>query len=105
MRCARNARDHPQCRRYFGVTVTVTLKIGGQSLVADLDDRALTAIAERAGELVAARYFSRAALATHYGVSERTIRTWRERGLPGVRCGREVMYPVAECDAWIRRQA
>lgn len=60
-------------------------------------------VAERAAELVAARprFLSKAALAAHYGVSVRTIRTWRERGLPGYRVGREVMYPVDECDRWI----
>ena len=65
------------------------------------------AIADRAAELVSVRprFLSKPALAAHYGVSERTIRTWRERGLPGVRCGREVMYPVEECDRWIERQA
>ncbi len=65
------------------------------------------AIAERAAELVATRprFLSKTALAAHYGVSERTIRTWRERGLPGVRCGREVMYEIDACDRWIEAQA
>ena len=60
-------------------------------------------IAERAAELVAARpqFLSKHALAERYGVGERTIRTWRERGLPGYRVGREVMYPLDECDRWI----
>ena len=64
-------------------------------------------IAELAAGLVAARprFLSKTALAAHYGISERTIRTWRERGLPGIRVGREVMYPLDECDRWIERQA
>lgn len=62
----------------------------------------LDAIAERAAERASRpRFLSRRALAARYGVAERTIRTWRERGLPGIRVGREVMYPVDECDRWI----
>lgn len=47
------------------------------------------------------RYLSKSALAERYGVGQRTIRTWREKGLPGVRVGREVMYDVEACDRWI----
>lgn len=47
------------------------------------------------------RYLSKRALAEQYGVNERTIKTWREKGLPGVRVGREVMYDVDACDRWI----
>lgn len=50
------------------------------------------------------RFLSRTALAARYGVGDRTVRTWRERGLPGIRVGREVMYDVDECDRWIERQ-
>jgi hypothetical protein len=66
---------------------------------ADLIER----IADRVVELLAPRqrFLSKPALAMHYGVSERTIRTWRERGLPGVRVGREVMYDVDVTDRWI----
>jgi hypothetical protein len=74
-----------------------------ETLVVELPDALVATIAARAAELVAnrPRFLSKSALAAHYGVSERTIRTWRERGLPGVRVGREVMYPVDECDRWI----
>lgn len=65
-------------------------------------DTLVQQVAERAAELLRMpRFLSKRSLAAHYGVSERTIRTWRERGLPGVRCGREVMYEVAVCDRWI----
>ena len=47
------------------------------------------------------RFLSKAALAEHYGVSERTVRTWREKGLPGIRVGREVMFEVEAVDRWI----
>jgi excisionase family DNA binding protein len=59
-------------------------------------------IEERLQEQTAAsRFLSKSALAEHYGVSERTVRTWREKGLPGVRVGREVLYEVAAVDRWI----
>jgi hypothetical protein len=66
-----------------------------------LPDEIIEAIAARAAELVDARrrFLSKAALAAHYGVSERTVRTWREKGLPGVRVGREVMYEIDAVDA------
>jgi hypothetical protein len=71
-------------------------------LALEIPDALVEQVAERAAELVRMpRYLSKRAIAAHYGVSERTIRTWRERGLPGIRCGREVMYPVDECDRWI----
>jgi hypothetical protein len=74
-----------------------------EPLALTVPEEFLERIAIRAAELAAARprFLSKTALAAHYGVAERTIRTWRERGLPGVRCGREVMYPVDECDRWI----
>jgi hypothetical protein len=70
-------------------------------------DELVERIAERAAELLAEspRYLSRAALASRYGVSERRIRTWRERGLPGIRCGKTVMFRVEDCDRWIETQA
>jgi phage terminase Nu1 subunit (DNA packaging protein) len=47
---------------------------------------------------------SRSLLAKHYGVEERTIKTWREKGLPGVRVGKVVMFDVEQCDSWIEGQ-
>lgn len=68
-----------------------------------LSEEVIEAIASRAAELIDTRrrYLSKSALAEHYGVTERTIRTWREKGLPGVRVGREVMYEIAVADRWI----
>jgi len=51
------------------------------------------------------RYLSKAALAERYGVAARTVKTWREKGLPGVHVGREVMFDVAACDRWIESHA
>ena len=64
-------------------------------------------IAQRAAALleVEPRFLSKTAIAERYGVSERTIRTWREKGCPGVRVGREVMYEVAAVDRWIESHA
>jgi hypothetical protein len=74
-----------------------------ETLLIEIPDALVATIAARAAELVATRpvFLSKGALAAHYGVSQRTIRTWREHGLPGVRVGREVMYPLDECDRWI----
>ena len=73
------------------------------NLALTLPPELIEALAERAAELVDTRrrFLSKPALAEHYGVNERTIRTWREKGLPGHRCGREVMYEVAAVDRWI----
>jgi hypothetical protein len=72
-------------------------------------DDFIAALAERVGTHVPAqlerRFLSKRAVAEHYGISERTIKTWRERGLPGVRVGREVMYDVEACDRWIESHA
>ena len=69
-----------------------------------LPDELLSEIASRVMaqlERPRARFLSKPALADHYGVSARTIKTWREKGLPGVRVGREVMFDVGDCDRWI----
>lgn len=73
------------------------------NLALTLPPEMIEAIATQAAELVDTRrrFLSKPALAAHYGVSERTIRTWREKGLPGRRCGREVMYEIAAVDRWI----
>jgi hypothetical protein len=33
------------------------------------------------------------------------VRTWREKGMPGIRVGREVMYEVEAVDRWIESNA
>lgn len=60
-------------------------------------------LAQRAAEIARdeRRFLAKKALAERYGVAERTVKTWREKGLPGVRVGREVMYDVRACDHWI----
>ena len=51
------------------------------------------------------RYVSKAKLAERLGVNERTVKTWRSKGLPGVKVGREVMYEIAEVERWIEEQS
>jgi phage terminase Nu1 subunit (DNA packaging protein) len=79
------------------------------SFALPLSDDFIAALAERVKAHVPdqpeRRFLSKKALAEHYGVSERTIKTFREKGLPGVRVGREVLYDVAACDRWIESHA
>jgi hypothetical protein len=74
-----------------------------------LSDEFVAALAERVRALEPdqpqRRFLSKRALAEHYGISERTVKTFREKGLPGVRVGREVLYDVAACDRWIESHA
>jgi hypothetical protein len=44
---------------------------------------------------------SKTALAEYWGVKARTIETYRAKGMPGYRVGREVLYDVAECEQWV----
>ena len=112
-----DGRDAGGCRGLEGVrrgACSASGQAGGVAAVSGLDSffgpEVVAALERLVSERVAAelaeqrpRFLSRAALAVRYGVGERTVRTWRERGLPGVRVGREVMYPVDECDRWIER--
>jgi excisionase family DNA binding protein len=63
-------------------------------------------LARRAAELLRSRrrFLSKEALADHLGVSTRTIKSWRERGLPGRKVGRTVMFELSEVEAWIDRE-
>jgi predicted DNA-binding transcriptional regulator AlpA len=72
-------------------------------LVLPFSDELIEAVARRAAELATchARFLSKSALAAHLGVSTRTIKTWRERGLPGRKIGREVMFDLSEVERWI----
>jgi ribosome-binding protein aMBF1 (putative translation factor) len=72
-----------------------------QALLDEIVERVLTRV-QQAPER---RYLSKSGLADRYGVAERTVKTWREKGLPGVRVGREVMYEVDACDRWIESHA
>jgi hypothetical protein len=60
---------------------------------------------EKVAEHLRPGLISKRALAARLGVEPRTIKTWREKGLPGYRVGREVMYDVREAERWIERRA
>lgn len=60
---------------------------------------------EVASQLQPRRFLSKEALAEHLGVSPRTIKTWRAKGLPGCRVGREIMFDVDEVNRWIEWHA
>jgi len=49
------------------------------------------------------RFISKDKLACLLGVQPRTIKTWRAKGLPGIRVGREVMFEIAAVERWIER--
>jgi phage terminase Nu1 subunit (DNA packaging protein) len=74
-----------------------------------LPDDFVAALADRVRALVPdqpeRRFLSKRALAEHYGVAERTTKTWRERGCPAHRVGRVLMFDVAEVDRWIESHA
>lgn len=76
---------------------SLTLAVPIDHLVEQLLERVL----ERLLAEPERRFLSKVALAERYGVSARTVKTWREKGLPGVRVGREVMFDTAVCDRWI----
>jgi len=74
-----------------------------QDIQLALPDSAIDAIAESVAQLINTRrrFLSKTALAAQLGVTPRTIKTWREHGLPGRRVGREVMFDLAEVERWI----
>jgi len=49
---------------------------------------------------------TKAEIAAHFGVSERTISRWMQRGMPFEKPfeGGSVRFLLVECDAWFRRR-
>lgn len=43
-------------------------------------------------------------VARHFGVSERTVRRWRERGAPSRRLGGSRRYRISQLDQWLLEQ-
>ncbi len=42
--------------------------------------------------------------ARRHSISERTVDYWRERGMPCLLVSRrKCLFPVADCDEWVRR--
>jgi hypothetical protein len=50
------------------------------------------------------RLLSKSALAEHYGVAPRTVKTWREKGCPALRVGRVLMFEIEEVNRWLRQE-
>jgi len=73
------------------------------SIPFEIPDELLDVLAERVAEHLRPRLLSKPALAAYLGVEPRTIKTFREKGMPGHRVGREVMYDVEEVSRWIHR--
>ncbi len=80
------------------------------SLAIPLDDALIRCLFERGRELGLCdvpqpRIVSKGKLADLLGVKSRTVKTWRSRGCPGHRVGREVMYDIEEVQRWLEQQA
>lgn len=67
-----------------------------------LEERVREIVAEIVGpQSPPSRYLAKEALAARLGVEPRTVKTWRSKGCPGIRVGREVMFEVAAVERWI----
>jgi hypothetical protein len=75
------------------------------SIPFEIPDELLDALAERVAEHLRPRLLSKPALAAYLGVEPRTIKTFREKGMPGHRVGKVVLYDVRECERWVERNA
>ena len=62
-------------------------------------------VLERLRQAPERRLLSKSALASHYGVKPRTVKTWREKGCPALHVGRVLMFHVEEVDRWLEREA
>jgi predicted transcriptional regulator len=74
-------------------------------LAFELPDELVDAVAERAAEIVRRdrRFLSKQALAEHLGVPPRTIKTFRQHGMPAY-CGRPLLFDLREVEAWISKR-
>jgi ribosome-binding protein aMBF1 (putative translation factor) len=71
-----------------------------EGLIEELVER----VAARLREEPERRFLSKSALADHLGVSERRIKTLRERGLPARKIGRDLYFDVDEVTRFIERE-
>ena len=74
------------------------VRAAAAELVDALADAVLVRVLERTPE---PRFLSKSALADHLGVSERTIKTLRERGLPARKIGRTLFFELSEVERFI----
>jgi phage terminase Nu1 subunit (DNA packaging protein) len=50
-------------------------------------------------------WVAEAALARHFGVSGRTVRRWREEGMPSHLIGGSRRYRISQAEAWHERRS
>lgn len=50
------------------------------------------------------RWLKRGALAGHFDVTERTVTRWQRLGMPHMKQGGVVRFPLSECELWLRNQ-
>jgi hypothetical protein len=78
-----------------------------RDLIGELVDALAGAAAAQVSEIQRSserRFLSKSALAEHYGVVPRTVKTWREKGCPALRVGRVLMFEVDEVNRWLERE-
>jgi hypothetical protein len=82
---------------------------GGRVSAVEIPLALPSALLDQVADLVAERLqakpslLSKTALAEFWGVKPRTIETYRSKGMPGYRVGRDVLYNVTECESWVER--
>jgi hypothetical protein len=83
----------------------VQSSVASSGLALELPEDLIAALTERVLERSREerRFLSKSALAEYLGVSERTIKTWRQQGLPAY-CGRPLMFDVQEVERWLSRR-
>jgi phage terminase Nu1 subunit (DNA packaging protein) len=62
-------------------------------------------VAALLGSIPERRLLSKRALAEHFGVMPRTVKTCREKGCPALRVGRVLMFDVHKVNRWLEREA
>jgi hypothetical protein len=71
------------------------------AIVSEVTER----VVARLQDVPAQRFLSKRALADHLGVTERRIKTLRERGLPARKIGGDLYFEVNEVAEFIDREA
>jgi hypothetical protein len=72
----------------------------------ELPDEWVEQIAQRVAEIVrdVRRFLTKENLADHFGVTPRTVKTWRSHGLPAYG-PRAQMFDVRETENWLEKWA
>jgi hypothetical protein len=74
------------------------------TLDAALEERVREIVAELVRPEPESRFVSKAKLAELLGVTERRVKTLRERGLPARKIGRDLYFEVAEVERFLDRE-